>query len=59
MAQGSTLSFASESVWKMNLKEDLTVEAQLCDEKGSCGGSSSGTWMPFYDQALKVELDGG
>ena len=54
MAQNSQLSFASEIVWNMNLKDDLTVEAQ---QEG--GASINGTWMPFYDQALKVELDNG
>ena len=59
MNQNSQLSFASETIWKMNLKDDLTVEAQMCNDKIQCGSTTSGTWMPFYDQALKVELDNG
>lgn len=34
----------------MNLKDDLTVETS---------DGVKGNWMPFYDQAFKVELDNG
>jgi hypothetical protein len=43
---------------KVNLNEDMTVEAKMC-KNGQCDPPVKGNWLAFYDQAFKVELENG
>jgi hypothetical protein len=58
MNEGYNFKFEKDNVYKMNFKPDNTIEAQLC-ENGACGDTIGGTWLAFYDQGFKVELQNG
>ena len=65
LTQNQDFSFASEQVMQVQLNEDGTAKAQKCGKfaggecKASDGEEIAGTWVAFYDQAFKVELDNG
>lgn len=53
LGQNDNFSFQNEKVWKLFLKDDLTVN-------GDADGSQvSGQWVAFYDQAMKIDLEDG
>jgi hypothetical protein len=44
---------------EVTLKDDQTVDANVCNN-GKCDGAPiSGSWFAFYDQAFKVDLETG
>lgn len=55
--------FANEQVYQVELRDDQTATAKICGkfDNMKCSDSTEvqGSWIAFYDQAFKVELNNG
>ena len=60
LSQHDEFQFEKANIWQVQLNDDLTASAQLCESKDKCEGQKvNGYWNSFYDQAFKVELENG